>query len=268
MKSFWLKWGVSSLVFSMATEDPPAELLLDVSDFSVPPASISEIEEEEIRWMMSRRSLDKDLVNERSLAHDYNAQEAKAMLKAFANLQISHLIGLLRWPGIGTRWRQFVKWIESLEGRETMSMEEAFSGFARFLGRVTTYRALSLDSAGLQRIFSANEIFPRGQLDVDAAKLAEVIEEHGVVKVVVARLYIAHLKRLIGHDPSVSLHDDWQTTSCIASGYVDPAKQVYLFEVSVPVVESLGLRLSEVEVLFSSAGLPQGSLFRPHSAKH
>ena len=58
---------------------------------------------------------------------------------------------------------------------------------------------------------------------------------------------------MIGHDPSISLHDDWQTTTCIASGYAsfdrcDPtrSKRVYLYEISVPVVESLGWRLIDV----------------------
>lgn len=221
-------------------EDPPANYLCDISSYC---QDLEDVSEEEIQWMMSRRCLE---ATEEALAHDYNAQEAKEMVKAFDDVGISHLLGILRWPGIGTRWRPFVKWIQ--DGGRSRTMLEAFSGFARFLGRVTTYRALSLDSEGLQRILEAGEIFPRGQLDVDAAKLAEVIERHGVVKVVVARLYIAHLKRLIGHDPSVSLHDDWQTTSCIASGYMGSGKQVHLFEVSVPVVESLGLRLSEVEV--------------------
>ncbi|CAE7227588.1 unnamed protein product [Symbiodinium natans] len=197
--------------------------------------------------MLSQRPLDPSKVTPERLALDYGEQESRAMLTAFEESKVSHLIPVLRWPGVGTRWRAFLRWLGE-QPEPTRSPEDALAGFARSLGRVTTYRALSLDAAGLRRIIEAKEIFPRGQLDVTAEELRRVVEEHGVVKVVVARLYIAHLKRLIGHDPSVSLHDDWQTTSCIASGYTGADKRVYLFEVSVPIVESLGLRLSEVEV--------------------
>ncbi|CAE7899016.1 unnamed protein product, partial [Symbiodinium microadriaticum] len=234
-----------------ASEEPPEAFLVDISRLWPDDAEAGRCEEgiadEEIQWMLSRRPLDHSKVTRERLALDYNEHEARAMLGAFAESKVSHLIPVLRWPGVGTRWREFIKWVTGLP-EPPSSPELAFAGFARALGRVTTYRALSLDAAGLRRIIQAKEIFPRGQLEVSADELSRVIEEHGVVKVVVARLYIAHLKRLIGHDPSVSLHDDWQTTSCIASGYTEKEKSVYLFEVSVPIVESLGLRLSEVEV--------------------
>ena len=68
-------------------------------------------------------------------------------------------------------------------------------------------------------------------------------------------------RRLLGHDPSISLHDDWQTTSLIASGYSDykkypgvqprdgtPPRPVWLYEVNVPKVESIGWTLQEVAV--------------------
>jgi hypothetical protein len=83
----------------------------------------------------------------------------------------------------------------------------------------------------------------------------------------VARLFISELERLLGHDPSISLHDDWQTTSVIAADYSDygrggggsgggsagatgaASKPVYLFEVSIPVVESIGWTLQEVALM-------------------
>jgi len=110
------------------------------------------------------------------------------------------------------------------------------------VGRVRTYRAHSLDDAGLERIFQEDEIFPSGRLrpGIDAAHLRRVVEEHGVTKVAVVRLFISHMPKIGGVDPSISLHDDWQTTSIIASGYARSGKRVHLFELSVPAVESLG----------------------------
>ncbi|CAJ1407847.1 unnamed protein product [Effrenium voratum] len=225
-------------------EEPPAEFLQDISKWTSGGPS-EDVSDEEIQWMLSRRPL--TAVTVQQLAHDYGEAEAQAMWKALAACGLERLRPTLRWPGVGTRWRRFVRWAQEMDPAPD-TPEKALAGFARALGRVTTYRALSLDALGLRRIVEAQEIFPRGQLEVSPERLTQVVEEHGVAKVVVARLYIAHLKRLIGYDPSVSLHDDWQTTSCIASGYTGSDKKVHLFEVSVPVVESCGLRLSEVEV--------------------
>jgi hypothetical protein len=113
-----------------------------------------------------------------------------------------------------------------------------------------TYRALALDDKGLADILEADCIFPSGQLHVDAGELVAIVEREGVRRVCVARLFIAHLQRLLGHDPSVSLHDDWQTTSIIASAYAEgDHRPVYLFEVSCPVVESMGWTLQAGAVL-------------------
>jgi hypothetical protein len=54
------------------------------------------------------------------------------------------------------------------------------------------------------------------------------------------------MPKIGGADPSISLHDDWQTTSIIASGYASFSKKVYLFELSVPAVESVGWTLLDV----------------------
>lgn len=157
--------------------------------------------------------------------------------------------GALAWPGVGTRWRRFISWWLSLsEAERPRDAYAALSGFARAVGRVRTYRALALDSAGLERILQEDEIFPSGRLKqgVDAAHLRSVVEQHGVMKVAVVRLYISHMNKIGGMDPSISLHDDWQTTSLIASGYAQGNKRVHLFELSVPAVESLGWTLLEV----------------------
>merc|ERR1711879_760612 len=71
------------------------------------------------------------------------------------------------------------------------------------------------------------------------------------------RLYISNMFRIGGNDPSISLHEDWQTTSIIASGYASSAKRVHLFELCVPAVETLGWNLQDV-ALRSSQFLGDG----------
>jgi hypothetical protein len=114
------------------------------------------------------------------------------------------------------------------------------------LGRVTSYRALALSNSELDKIFDMDLIFPSGQLKTSFRDLELVVSTHGACKIAVARLFIANLERLIGIDPSVSLHDEWATASAIASVYQINAKPVYLFEVSVPKVATLGWRLVDV----------------------
>ena len=91
-------------------------------------------------------------------------------------------------------------------------MRRAFCEFGKSLGRVKTYRALTLSDASFRAILDEDVIFPSGQLRVSADELADVVATKGVRCIAVARLYIAHLERLLGNDPSISLHDDWQVT--------------------------------------------------------
>lgn len=208
------------------------------------------VHDEEIDWMLSKRPLQATL---QLLQTDYG-EEATEMVKALQHHDMAHLIGLLRWPGVATRFKKLIAWYITLAVDTRPSEPRAvFAAFARHLGRVTSYRALALHPKQAQALFDANEIFPSGQLKVSASDLADIVEVHGVRKIAVLRLYIAHLRRNIGHDPSVSLHDDWQTTTAIAAGYasfdkLDPerSKAVHLFEMSVPVIESLGWRLIDV----------------------
>jgi len=125
-----------------------------------------------------------------------------------------------------------------------------FRAFGRSLGRVTSFRALAIDKEQVQTIFDKDCIFPTGELRTTETALVDIAKQHGVAKVCVARLFIAHLKRLVGHDCSVSLHDEWETTSIIAAGYMlaPHDKPVYLFEVSVPVIESCGWTLDAVKM--------------------
>jgi len=206
----------------------------------------NDVSKEEIQWMAQQREL---VLSEPQLVRDYGA-EAEIMLEAIAGAGMPTAVaGALAWPGVGTRWRRFILWWQQLPDTERPSDSYgALAGFARAVGRVRTFRALALDATGLKRIFEEDEIFPSGRLrpGVDAAYLRNVVETHGVSKVAVVRLFISHMPKIGGVDPSVSLHDDWQTTSLIASGYASPGKRVHLFELSVPAVESLGWTLQEV----------------------
>ena len=210
---------------------------------------VGSVTDEEIRWMLARRSVSSAPAPQK-LALDYGAAEAVRMIEAFrAGAVPERVFGVLNWPGVATRWRQFVPWFVAHRAQlASLNAEAVFRNFAQHLGRVTTYRALALDEAALNKIIEADAIFPTGQLRYSADELCEVIETHGVRKILVARLFIGHLVGLIGKDPSISLHDDWQTTCAIASGYAaaDKSRNVFLFEVSVPVIQHHGWRLIEV----------------------
>jgi len=205
------------------------------------------VSEAEVDWMATQRPLVFDMAQ---LSRDYGEKEATQMQQAMGELGVPVAVaGVFAWPGVGSRWPRFLAWWKQLPLPERPdSARSALLGFARTVGRVRTFRALALDDAGLKRILSEDEIFPSGRLrdGVDAAHLRRVVDTHGVAKVTVVRLYISNMPKIGGVDPSISLHDDWQTTSVIASGYASNAKKVNLFELSVPAVESVGWTLNEV----------------------
>jgi len=214
--------------------------------------------------MESRRPLAASI---ETLTTDFGTEEANEILKTFSDSELMHLLGTLNWPGVGTRWREFVEWCKikrgggGEEGGVPKTPAAALRSFGRHLGRVTTYRALAIDDEALQKIWDVDCIFPSGQLRVSAEHLEEVVRMKGLRTVCVARLFIAQLKRLLGHDPSISLHDDWQTTSLIASGYASSLRKVHLFELSCPKVESIGWTLQEVA---EAAPSVQGFTHRQH----
>jgi len=194
------------------------------------------------------------LYDPRRLTRDYGAQEAALIGSAIRAVGMpEETAGALAWPGVGTRWSRFMAWWRQHvdaqgQGERPLTAKEALGGFARAVGRVRTYRALALDDKGLQAILDRDEIFPTGLLrpGVDSAHLRAVVEEHGVRKVAVCRLYISRMHRVGGADPSYSLHDDWQTTCTIASEYSSRQKKIHLFEVNVPAIESLGWTMLDV----------------------
>jgi len=124
--------------------------------------------------------------------------------------------------------------------------KSAFAEFAQHLDRVTSYRALSLDEQGYNRIVSEDSIWPSGRLRTDKATIARTVSEMGVRRVFFARLYIG--LGLLEYDPSLSLHDDGETAVCIAGGYMKlPHKKVHLMELSVPKIEVSGYKVCDIQ---------------------
>mmetsp|Transcript_65169 Transcript_65169/g.103231 ORF Transcript_65169/g.103231 Transcript_65169/m.103231 type:complete len:338 (-) Transcript_65169:121-1134(-) len=221
-----------------------------------------DVSDAEIEWMAHQRQL---VFSRPQLHRDYGEKIAATIVQSIETVGMPlEIAGALAWPGIGTRWKRFISWWQHLQEVDKPSdAYAALAAFARAVGRVRTYRALALDEDGLKRILQEDEIFPSGRLrpGVDAQHLRRVVEEHGVGKVAVVRLFIKHMPKIGGVDPSISLHDDWQTTSVIASGYATGSKRVHLFELSVPAIESLGWTLQEVACNY-------GSLLDPSYADH
>uniref|UniRef100_A0A7S1KWJ5 Uncharacterized protein n=1 Tax=Neobodo designis TaxID=312471 RepID=A0A7S1KWJ5_NEODS len=260
---------MSSASKSAAAEYRPLEVPATVPIVATGTASEkSPITGDELEWCFRRCTFSAE---EADLSRHYGSDDAEAMLAALTGV-LELYRPLLSWPGVGTRWREFAAFLQSSAfapasvangGCEaTAAQQEAerrrcFVAFANHLGRVATYRALALDAEGARAIDAADEIFPTGQLrGATPAELDAIIRGKGVRQVLVARLFIAHLRRLLGVDPSISLHDDWQTTAVIASGYLAPAaanappvggaRSVYLYRVAVPVIESCGWSLQRV----------------------
>lgn len=94
-----------------------------------------------------------------------------------------------------------------------VSARAAFEGFANKLGRVTSYRALSLTPQGFQTIKDNNSIWPSGQLRTSSSNLAKIVDSYGVRYVAIARLYIG--RGMLSYDPSLSLHDDPETAGTL-----------------------------------------------------
>jgi len=145
--------------------------------------------------------------------------------------------------GSGQDGNFFLGWLKALPEKPTL--RQAFGGFAHYLGRVISYRALSLTREQYLKIRELNTIFPTGRLRADENTVNGIVEKYGVHHVAYARLYIGlHLVEL---DPSLSLHDDPETAVTIAGGYLDDQRKVYIFGVDVPKIEHLGYILEELQ---------------------
>jgi len=155
-------------------------------------------------------------------------------------------MGCLNWPGVGTRVNHFYQWIvNDLRNDGDYSCDDVFGLYAEYLGRVTSYRALALTVEQYETICNMNSIWPTGRLKTDAKTLKNIINQYGVFYIAHARLYIG--QRLVEFDPSLSLHDDPETATCIASSFLEEGKKVYLMELSVPKIEVLGYHVKDVQ---------------------
>ncbi len=71
-----------------------------------------------------------------------------------------YLTTVAAWYGVGSRWKEFFEWVQH---HQQLSAMDAFKQFGNHLGRVTTYRALSLDNNGLETIQNNDSIWPSGR---------------------------------------------------------------------------------------------------------
>jgi len=206
-----------------------------------------QILEEEIQWMLSKRPLIFDF---EQLCVDYGKETAEQMVSAFkqkGDAFFKTYAPALAHHGVGSRWKQFLEFLaeETTQRGAPTDAIDSFKKFAQYLGRVVSYRALSLTPSQFETIKNADSIWPSGRLKTDEKELDDIVRKFGVRYVAYARLYIG--MQLIPFDPSLSLHDDPETAVCIAGGYVDNEKKVHLMELSVPKIEVLGFILSDIQ---------------------
>lgn len=155
------------------------------------------------------------------------------------------LLRLLHVPGVCSRLDEFLRWLALVEGdAERWEEMDALWAFARHLGRVVSYRALSLTVEQYESVRRAQCIFSRGRLRVSDAVLNDVVSANGVYSICLHRLYISRMR---WPDPSVSLHDDPETALIIAGGYFEQGRKVYLFECDVPKIWCVGWSVWDVQ---------------------
>eukprot|EP01084_Bolivina_argentea_P280631 479951_1 len=177
------------------------------------------------------------------------------------------IFGALAWNGVVSRWKEFMNFLNDIyssnnntdeekkndnnnsDGYILKSARDALYHFGNSLGRVISYRALALTASEFDSIKQLNEIVPTGQLRASLKEMQYIVDTHGVTKITVARLYISKLSQWIGLDPSLSLHDDCETALCISQTYMNEKnkKYVYLFEMDVPKVMSIGFKVVDVQ---------------------
>jgi hypothetical protein len=200
--------------------------------------SMETVTDQEIEQMLKNRPL---IFDKNQLITDYGTKIFEEIQNSFEDFKT--FLPCLNYPGVGTRWKEFLEYL--LQNKTLKTPKEAFSGFANHLGRVTSYRALSLTEQQFQNILESNEVFPSGRLKVNEEKLRQIVDENGVYKICYARLYIG--MRLVEFDPSVSLHDDPETAVCIANGYTNKEKKIHLMKLKIPKIEACGYKLKEVQ---------------------
>lgn len=199
------------------------------------------VQPEEIEWMLQQHPF----IHDPDQLQVHYGLDSLQMIAAFHEQHCEHLLPLLAWPGIATRWKLFLEWQGShpcLDG-----LESAFSEFANHLGRLTTYRAIALTKSEFQQIQALNTILPTGRLKMDAATLTDYVRREGIRNVLDMRM--RHISSF-PYDPSLSLHDHPEIAVCIAEGYLQPPERsIYRFELYLPIIEIIGWRMCDVNGL-------------------
>ena len=208
-----------------------------------------------------------------------------------------YVFGALNWQGVSSRWRDFIKFIQNklddcvatqentkhnpndtnnndfeniAQNMFYSNAKAALYGFGIELGRVISYRALALTNDGYSKIINSNEILPTGGLVASPMDLVQLVNKQGITRITVARLYIRYLSEWIGIDPSLSLHDDFETALCIAQTYMSESKfdenkrkPIYLFEMNVPKIHCIGWKVCDVQnrayLVDSKFGMPNSN---------
>jgi hypothetical protein len=197
------------------------------------------LHDEEVRYLLQHSSFVHDPAQR---LVDYG-DEAEQMVAAFRDKRREPLLPLLAWPGVATRWKTFLEWLETTNENST-NLVDVFLAFAGYLGRLTSYRALALTEKEFSAIQETDSILPSGRLKTDAATLTSYVRQDGVRKVLLTRMCdIGTFK----YDPSLSLHDHPETAVCIAEGYMQlPERVIYRMELDLPVIEIIGWRMCDV----------------------
>lgn len=203
-------------------------------------AGSASVDPSEVAWLLQEWPPSYD---PSQLWTDYG-QEAATMLDTFHRQQRDEFLPLLAVPGVATRWRVFLEWMQT--GPELRdNLADVFVHFAQFLGRLPSHRALALTAGEYESIRAADAIVPSGRLRTDAATLKTYLRTEGVRKIIHTRMCNIGAFQ---YDPSLSLHDDPETAVCIAEGYMEPPDRfIYCMELSVPVIETVGWRMCDVD---------------------
>ncbi|KAG2378540.1 hypothetical protein C9374_008179 [Naegleria lovaniensis] len=168
------------------------------------------------------------------------------MIRLFSQPGLDKFLPCLHIPGIGTRFQLFHSFLNNGQhDLSQLSPHQAFLLFAKYLGRIRTYRALALTNDEYNTIIQQDSIHPTGRLKTTKENVEQMVQQHGIWKICHARLYIG--QRMVQYDPSLSLHDHPETATCIAKGYMDlPHRKIYLMELQIPLIEVLGYKVSDV----------------------
>ncbi len=197
------------------------------------------VREDEIGWILRQCPLVHDPTQ---LRIDY-PEEADSISAGFRERGLERFLPLLAWPGVATRWRLFLDWLDASR-HAPGELPDVLTGFARRLGRLTSYRALALTSTEFETFWKADSLLPTGRLHADAATLRKFLQIQGVRSVIRARVDGPGSLPL---DPSLSLHDHPETAVCVAAGRLEPPDRVvYRLELDLPAIETLGWRLCDV----------------------